>query len=94
MMQNININEKEETENGWILDVEIEENGAMTSHTVTVKKDDLKRLAPKQTPMELVWASFLFLLERESKESILREFDLMLITKYFPEYEKEIKNYL
>jgi len=32
-----------------------------------------------------------FLLERESKESILSTFDLRVIEKYFPEYEQEIK---
>jgi hypothetical protein len=34
--------------------------------------------------------SFLFLLEREPKESILRSFDLTVISRYFPEYEREI----
>ncbi len=42
------------------------------------------------TPEELVRKSFEFLLEREPKESILREFNLNVISKYFPEYEKEI----
>ena len=40
--------------------------------------------------MGLVEASFAFLLERETKESILREFDLPVIGRYFPEYEPEI----
>lgn len=40
--------------------------------------------------MDLVEASFAFLLEREPKESILREFDLTVIGRYFPEYEQEI----
>jgi hypothetical protein len=34
--------------------------------------------------------SFAFLLEREPKESILREFDLSVITRYYPEYERAI----
>ena len=38
--------------------------------------------------------SFEFLLEREPKESILRQFDLPLIGRYFPEYEREIKKRL
>jgi hypothetical protein len=38
--------------------------------------------------------SFEFLLERESKESILSRFDLSLISRYFPEYEQEIKRRL
>ena len=34
--------------------------------------------------------SFRFLLEREPKESILRSFDLTVISRYFSEYEREI----
>jgi hypothetical protein len=38
--------------------------------------------------------SFRFLLEREPKESILRRFNLTVISRYFPEYEREIKGRL
>lgn len=31
-----------------------------------------------------------FLLEREPKEAILRSFDLTVIGRYFPEYERQI----
>jgi hypothetical protein len=52
---------------------------------------DLERLAPGATdPSSLVRASFAFLLERESRESILRRFELMVIERYFPEYPGEI----
>jgi hypothetical protein len=34
--------------------------------------------------------SFAFLLEREPKESIMREFDLTVIARYFPDFEQEI----
>lgn len=44
----------------------------------------------KITPEELVRRSFAFLLEREGAESILREFDLTAIGRYFPEYEETI----
>ena len=46
------------------------------------------------SPERLVSASFRFLLEREPKESILRSFDLMVISHYFPEYEREIQKRL
>jgi len=42
----------------------------------------------------LVEKSFEFLLERETKESILGSFDIILISKYFPEYPDKIKTYL
>jgi hypothetical protein len=65
--------------------------GTETHHRVRVSRADLARLAPEASdPVDLVEASFAFLLERESKESILREFDLGVIGRYFPEYELEI----
>jgi len=38
----------------------------------------------------LIEKSFEFLLERESNTSILRSFDLPVIQRYFPEYERAI----
>lgn len=63
-----------------------------TIHTVSLKESYYKELTDGRiTPEELVRRSFEFLLEREPKESILREFDLLLIQKYFPEFEEKIK---
>ena len=78
------------TVDGWVCAVTVY-NGAETHHRVLVSRSDLARLAPGATdPIDLVRASFAFLLEREPKESILPEFQLMLIGTYFPEYEREI----
>jgi hypothetical protein len=75
---------------GWDCTVIIR-NGSETHHLVRVTRADLARLAPGESdPVSLVETSFAFLLERESKESILREFDLTVIGTYFPEYEREI----
>ena len=78
---------------GWACVVRIDDGrGAPTSHEVAVATADLARLAPDAaTPDELVRRSFTFLLEREPKESILRRFDLMVIGRYFPEYERLIR---
>ena len=58
---------------------------------VTVKDADYERLTSgKISKEELIKKSFEFLLERESKESILKEFDITVISKYFPEYEEVI----
>jgi hypothetical protein len=63
-----------------------------TRHDVRVTRDDADRLAPGTTdPTELVRRSFVFLLEREPRESILRSFDLSDIGRYFPEYERQIR---
>lgn len=77
---------------GWTCDVEINEDASRTRHTVRVGPGDLARLDPVAVnPSDLVRRSFAFLLRRESKESILASFDLPLISRYFPEYEAEIR---
>ena len=45
----------------------------------------------KLTKTELITKSFEFLLERESNQSILKKFNLEIISQYFPEYIDEIK---
>ena len=45
-------------------------------------------------PEEFVKKSFEFLLDRESNDSILRQFDIAQISDFFQEYEKEIKKAL
>ena len=65
------------------------------THDVTVSPNDYTKLAgEKIQPEELVRRSFEFLLEREPKESILARFDLSVISRYFPEYEREIRGRL
>jgi hypothetical protein len=64
-------------------------------HRVTLNPEHCNRLTGgKITPVELVRRSFEFLLKRESKESILRDFDLQVISHYFPEYEQHIKRFV
>ncbi len=71
------------------------EQGTTTTHTVTVEPSFYEKLTDKCVkPEELVKQSFVFLLERESNTSILRSFDLSVITQYFPEYEETIRGML
>ena len=71
------------------------EKGTTTTHTVTVSPAYYEKLTNKSVgPEELVKQSFVFLLERESNTSILRSFDLPVIGRYFPEYEKTIRGML
>jgi hypothetical protein len=44
--------------------------------------------AGKHTPERCLEAAFRFLLDRESKESILRRFDVTAISRYFPEFSE------
>ncbi|HWU83016.1 MAG TPA: hypothetical protein VN063_05945 [Methylophilaceae bacterium] len=62
-----------------------------TTHVVTVQPDYARKLTLDKLPTEeLVSRSFDFLLARESNTSILRSFDLPVISRYFPEYEPSI----
>lgn len=75
--------------------VRVREGSSESSHRVALKVADYERLAGgKVSNEELIRASFAFLLERESKESILARFDLMVIGRYFPEYEREMRRRL
>ena len=77
---------------GWTCRVTVGGPGTQTTHVVSVSNADLARLAPGAAgPDDLVRRSFVFLLAREPKESILGRFDLPLIGRYFPEYEREIR---
>ena len=71
------------------------EAGSVTSHIVTVPREDYLTLTDGQVSYEeLLQTSFEFLLEREPNTSILREFDIMIIQSYFPDYERVIKSRL
>ena len=65
--------------------------GSSTVHQVIVQADYAQKLTGERIHIEaLLKKSFEFLLARESNTSILRSFDLSVIARYFPEYEREI----
>jgi hypothetical protein len=77
---------------GFVCEVVVGIDPAATHHTVRVSQAYLARLAPGHyDPQTLVGASFEFLLAREPRESILRDFELPAIERYFPGYEDTIK---
>ena len=66
-----------------------------TSHTVTVFPEYWQKLTGGTvSPEKLVEQSFQFLLRREPNTSILGEFDLPKIQRYFPEYEETIRTHI
>ena len=72
--------------------VRVIEGKSESPHRVTLAEEDYARLTGgKVSHEELIRRSFEFLLEHESKESILERFDLTVISRYFPQYESEIK---
>src|SRR5207237_10333319 len=58
------------------------------SHLVRVSRAECERYGGGDVA-DLVHRSFEFLLAREANTSILREFDLSEIERYFPEYARE-----
>ena len=85
------------TPDGWRCAVTIDDGHGRSTHDVTVSTDDATDLAAATDPADverLVYETMAFLLERESKESILRTFDLTVVGGYFPEFEAEIRSRL
>lgn len=65
-----------------------------TRHEVTMAQATHETLSPAHTPAEVVEAAFRFLLDREPKEAILGRFDVTDISRYFPEFHRELPAYL
>ena len=66
-----------------------------TKHTVLLTDEYHDSLTEKKiSKKKLLEYSFQFLLDRESNTSILSFFKLNIISKYFSEYENEIKKFL
>lgn len=75
--------------------VTVREGGAETRHRVTLSQPTYDKLTSgKVSPERCIEAAFEFLLEREPKESILSRFDVTVISRYFPEFEKEFSRSL
>lgn len=71
--------------------VRVVQGDAVTSHRVAVSEDELAQLGLSGAdPESVVRASFEFLLEREPATSILSDFSLDVIPRYFPEYATEM----
>ena len=78
----------------WLCTVNVDHGGHRTRHTVTVAPADIERWAEgteREQVERLVARSFDFLLEREPPSAILATFDLSVIQRYFPEYERAFR---
>ena len=66
----------------------------VTTHLVTLSDEVYINLTnEKVTKEELLDFSFKFLLDREPNTSILSSFELMVISRYFSDYEKSVKKW-
>jgi hypothetical protein len=75
-------------------DVVVREDDEETRHRVTLAAAYFACLASGRSPERCIEAAFRFLLDREPAEAILRRFDVDIIPKYFPEFERELPRYL
>lgn len=75
---------------GWSAEVWVQAPSGPSVHRVTVSQEELLRYGQGRSVEELIRASFEFLLQREPASSILAEFELSTIERYFPEFEEEI----
>ena len=65
-----------------------------TCHHVTLKDEIFQKLAQKKiTKKKLINLSFEFLLKKEKNTQILREFELQVISEYFPDYMENVKSW-
>ncbi len=75
-------------------EVTIDETNSTSTHLVTATAKHVELLCGDCDPAHLVEASIRFLLDRESKEAIMNQFDLDVIARYFPDYPSSIDDYL
>jgi hypothetical protein len=76
-------------------EVVVREGKSESRHHVTMSREMCERLmAGKHMPERCLEAVFRFLLDHKPKESILGRFDVTAISRYFPEFEREMPRYL
>lgn len=76
-------------------EVRVTENGSQLDFQVTLSDALYQKLSvDRYSKTDCIKAAFRFLLDREPKESILRRFDLSVISNYFPEFQNRISDYL
>jgi len=93
-MSNIVVQELNSDKDSIVYRVEVIEESSKTTHKVELNRGDYENLTDgKVAPEQLVLCSFEFLLEREPKESILTSFNISVISRYFPDYSREIISY-
>jgi len=88
-MEKIIVSKRSETD--YLVRVE---SSSTTEHAVTLSSGYYQQLTGGEiTPEALIRASFEFLLQREPNTSILRSFELPVISRYFPDFENRIRDY-
>jgi hypothetical protein len=75
--------------------VVVRTDGSESRHDVKLSRADYDRFTGgRRSPEQCIDAAFRFLLDREPKEAILATFDVAVISRYFPEFERELADYM
>ena len=74
-------------------EVTIREAAGETHHHVTMSRTDYDRNGTCRAE-RCIEAAFQFLLDREPKEAILSSFDVSVISRYFPDFEAKLPQYI
>jgi hypothetical protein len=82
------------TDDPLAFEVVVAKGAGESRHQVTMAKDMHDQLGGGHAPERVIEAAFAFLLDREPKEAILPSFDVTVISRYFPEFERELLGYL
>jgi len=79
---------------GDTFEVTVEDSAGTTRHSVTMSAEAHRRLSQgRADEKHVLEAAFRFLLDREPKESILQRFEVRVIARYFPEFERVLPTY-
>jgi hypothetical protein len=77
----------------FVFRVTVEEGPTRTRHQVTMGHGLYQKLTGGRVPpARCIELAFVYLLERERKEAILPNFDVTMISAYFPGFTSEFKS--
>jgi len=76
----------------YSFEVTVDEGSSSTRHFVSMTKDFYENLDTNSNPEQIIHESFLFLLSKESKEMIYSEFDVSIISSYYPDFLDYLNN--
>lgn len=75
-------------------EVRLDTGDVENTYRVELPNEDFERYSDGEEPIEMIKATFRFLLEREEPDEILDEFRLREVEKIFPEFPHEIGDYV
>ena len=88
---NVKVQKQDPTDDGWQFTVWLGDEEARTEHIVTLDRDYWDRLTKSVgAPADIIKKSLEFLLKKEPQDAILKSFDLRVVRRHFPDFEKEI----